>query len=174
MPRKSPRFVLCKHVNKPWAAYRMRIVDVRHIMTSDDQNWFKQVIVVLWFSKLYGCCTLSIIPWTSPSELHYTMRRVQCYQEKEEKVYPCTLLHVECPNLHDNPPNLEFCFSRTFYTFDFDDGVFHAFLPQIFAQKHKNVQKHFSLGFSLNFSVKNPQLRQRMTDKVSYHRIKYA
>ena len=43
---------------------------------------------------------------------------LQCYQEKGEKVYPCTLLHLESTNLHDNPPNLEFCFSRTFYIFD--------------------------------------------------------
>ena len=58
---------------------------------------------------------------------------IQCYQGKGEKVCALTLSHVRCTNLHDNPPNLELCFSRTFYILNSIDGIFHAILPQLFA-----------------------------------------
>lgn len=68
----------------------------------------------------------------------------------KKKGVECTL-HVECANLHDNPADLEFCISGTFYS---NDGIFCANLPQIFTQNHKSP-KHFSLGFILEFLVKN-------------------
>ena len=56
---------------------------------------------------------------------------LQCYQGKGAKVCVLTLSHVRCTNLHDNPPNLELCFSRTFSILNSIDGIFHAILPVI-------------------------------------------